>query len=86
MLPYVHIQSHGTNLNHYAGESSEILRIIFEKLNANPRIHVHRNTTAYEIGGIGPNGTFWGMLGALSDGNIDMSLNPIPMFVFWKLR
>jgi len=86
MLPYVYIRPEGSGLDRYGGESSDILRIIFEKLNSTPQIHVRHNATAFDIGGIGPNGTFWGMLSALSDGNIDISLNPIPMFIFWKLR
>lgn len=85
MQPYVHIEPDKSGLDQYAGESGEILKIVFQKLNSRPEIYV-RNITIYDIGGIGPNGTFEGMLGTLSDGRMDIILNPIPMYAYWKLR
>ncbi|EZA49886.1 hypothetical protein DMN91_011363 [Ooceraea biroi] len=85
MQPYVHIKSDKSGLDRYTGESSEILKIVSRKLNSVLQIHV-LHTSTYEIGGIGLNGTYEGMLGTLSDGRVDISLNSIPIIVSWKLR
>ncbi|XP_025160262.1 uncharacterized protein LOC112589814 [Harpegnathos saltator] len=85
MEPFLMINLTEDGLNKFAGDNSEVIKVLFRKLKASLTIEVYNGTT-YDLGGIGPNGTLWGMLAAVGDGKVDMGMNTRSLFVMWKLR
>lgn len=85
MEPYLKINRTEEGLNKLTGDNSEVIKVLFHKLKASLIILIH-NGTSYDLGGVGRNGTLWGMLTAVGDGNVDMGMNTRSLFVMWKLR
>jgi len=69
----------------FRGDSSEIIKILFNKLNANLKITILPRDV-YSLGSIGPNGTYDGLIAALSDSKVDITMNARSLFILWKVR
>lgn len=85
MQPFLKINLTEEGLDAYAGDNSEVIKVLFHKLKASLFVNIY-NGSAYDLGGIGPNGTLWGMVAAVGDGKVDMGMNTRSLFVMWKLR
>jgi len=69
----------------FRGDNSEIIKIFLNKLNASLEITIlHRDI--YSLSGIGPNGTFQGLMAPVSDNRIDIAMNTRPLLTSWKIK
>lgn len=83
--PYIKINLSLSKQERFRGDSSEIIKTLLNKLNASLEITIlHRDV--YSLGGIGPNGTYDGLLAPLSDSRADITMNARSLFVLWKIR
>jgi len=85
LVPFVKINLSLPKQEIFRGDNSEIIKILLNKLNASLEITIF-NKDAYSLGSIGPNGTFEGLMAAISDGRIDIAMNARYLFVLWKVR
>lgn len=83
--PFLRINLTAPNLEKFLGENSEIIKILLFKLGASLTI-LSYNDTPYALGGIGPNGTYEGMLAPVSDGRVDLGMNTRSLLVLWKVK
>ncbi|XP_011345772.1 uncharacterized protein LOC105284159 isoform X2 [Ooceraea biroi] len=83
--PYLNINLNASDLEKFSGDNSEIIKILLLRLGASLSIEIY-NGTIYDLGTIGPNGTLEDMLGAVSDGRVDMGMNTRSLLVLWKVR
>ncbi|XP_043527864.1 uncharacterized protein LOC122538127 isoform X1 [Frieseomelitta varia] len=83
--PHLRIDSTKTGLQRFSGDNSEILKIVFEKLNASVRVRVHTGTV-YDLGGIDSHGSIVGMMADLATGEVDMGMNARSLHNTWKIE
>ncbi|XP_078049782.1 uncharacterized protein LOC144476559 [Augochlora pura] len=82
--PHLIIDPDKTGLDRFAGDNSEIVKIVFDKLNATLNVDLH-NGTAYELGGVGSHGNMVGMLADVANGVVDMGMNVRSLHAMWKI-
>lgn len=85
MEPFVKVNLSLPDLQKFRGDNSEIIKILLVKLRANLIVYFD-NATTYSLGGIGPNGTFEGLMAPVSDGRIDVAMNTRALLALWKVR
>jgi len=85
MEPFIKINLSAPKLEKFRGDNSEIIKILLLRLKATLNIVVH-NSSIYELGGIGPNGTMVGLMAPVSDGRIDIGMNTRTLLALWKVR
>ncbi|XP_014484857.1 PREDICTED: uncharacterized protein LOC106749684 [Dinoponera quadriceps] len=85
MAPFLKINPTKEGLDKFSGENAEVIKTLFRKLKASPYIDIYNGTT-YDLGGIKPNGTLFGMLTSVGDGQVDMGMNTRSLLVLWKFR
>jgi len=85
MEPFIKINLNASDEEKYTGDNSEIIKILLFKLRASLNIALY-NGSIYDLGYVGPNGTFQGMLTAISDGRIDIGMNTRPLTALWKIK
>ena len=83
--PHLRIDSTKTGLQRFSGDNGEILKIVFEKLNASVRVRVY-NGTVYDLGGIDSHGSMVGMMADLATGEVDMGMNARSLHNTWKIE
>lgn len=85
MEPFIKVNLSLSRLDKFRGDNSEIVKIFLQKLKAHLKITLSYDTV-YTLGGIGPNGTFEGLMAPLSEGRIDIAMNTRALLTMWKLR
>ncbi|KAK1131108.1 hypothetical protein K0M31_017404 [Melipona bicolor] len=83
--PHLRIDPTKTGLQRFSGDNGEILKIVFEKLNASVRVRVY-NGTVYDLGGIDSHGRMVGMMADLATGEVDMGMNARSLHNTWKIE
>ncbi|XP_076281873.1 uncharacterized protein LOC143209712 [Lasioglossum baleicum] len=82
--PHLSIDPDKQGLDRFTGDNSEIVKIVFDKLNVTLNVDVH-NGTAYELGGVGSHGNIVGMLADVANGEVDMGMNVRSLHAMWKI-
>ncbi|KAL6437790.1 hypothetical protein ACFW04_004267 [Cataglyphis niger] len=85
MEPFIKVNLSLSRLDKFRGDNSEIVKIFLQKLKAHLMITLSHDTI-YTLGGIGPNGTFEGLMAPLSEGRVDIAMNTRALFTMWKVR
>ncbi|XP_031839747.2 uncharacterized protein LOC116430148 [Nomia melanderi] len=83
--PHLKIDLDKPGLDKFTGDNSEIVKIVFDKLNATLNVAVHNGSEAYELGGIGSDGTMVGMLADVASGQVDMGMNVRTLHAIWRI-
>ncbi|XP_033334234.2 uncharacterized protein LOC117225038 [Megalopta genalis] len=82
--PHLIVDPDKPGLDRFTGDNSEIVKIVFDKLNATLNVDLH-NGTAYELGGVGSHGNMVGMLADVANGVVDMGMNVRSLHATWKI-
>ncbi|EFN61140.1 hypothetical protein EAG_15529 [Camponotus floridanus] len=85
-LPFIKINLSLPKQEIFRGDNSEIVKIFLNKLNASLEITIFHNDDIYSLSGIGPNGTFEGLMAPVTDNRIDIAMNARPMLTLWKIK
>ncbi|XP_029170078.1 uncharacterized protein LOC114939817 [Nylanderia fulva] len=85
MEPFVKVNLSLPDKKKFRGDNSEIIQILLYKLKANLMVYIS-NDTPDQLGDIGSNGTFEGLLAPVSDGRIDVAMNARALVSLWKIR
>lgn len=85
MEPFIKVNLSLPKEDKFRGDNSEIIKILLQKLKAHLLI-ILSSESIYTLGGIGPNGTFEGLMAPLSEGRIDIAMNTRTLFSMWKVR
>ncbi|XP_017766349.1 PREDICTED: uncharacterized protein LOC108555285 [Eufriesea mexicana] len=83
--PHLHIDESKSGLEKFTGDNSEILKMVFKKLNASMNVLVYRGTV-YRLGGIDKHGIMVGMLADVASGEVDMGMNARGLYSLWKIE
>lgn len=83
--PHLQIDPTKRGLEQFSGDNSEILKIVFKKLNASLRVRVYTGSP-YSLGGIGSHGTMVGMMADLATGEVDIGMNARSLYNTWKVE
>ncbi|XP_068970968.1 uncharacterized protein [Bombus flavifrons] len=83
--PHLQIDPTKRGLEQFTGDNSEILKIVFKKLNASLRVRVYTGSP-YSLGGIGSHGTMVGMMADLATGEVDIGMNARSLYNTWKVE
>ncbi|XP_076676608.1 uncharacterized protein LOC143373326 isoform X2 [Andrena cerasifolii] len=81
--PHLRINHRRQGVEKFTGDNSEIVRLLFKKLNATVNVTVY-NGTAYDLGGVGSHGNMEGMLADVGSGKVDMGMNVRSLHAMWK--
>ncbi|KZC04357.1 hypothetical protein WN55_02719, partial [Dufourea novaeangliae] len=83
--PHVCIDPNKRGLDKFTGDNSEIVKIVFRKLNTTVNVDV-RHGTPDDLGGIDSDGIMVGMLAEIGSGNVDMGMNVRSLHAMWKIE
>ncbi|XP_076760489.1 uncharacterized protein LOC143429019 [Xylocopa sonorina] len=83
--PYLDIHPTKKGWDQFSGDNWEILKIVFQKLNATLNVNVH-NGTVYDLGGLDSEGNVVGMMGDVATGVVDMGMNARGLYAMWKVQ
>ncbi|CAK9825928.1 hypothetical protein ANTRET_LOCUS3855 [Anthophora retusa] len=83
--PHLRIDPTKSGWDRFSGDNSEIMKIVFDKLNASLNVRVH-NGTVYDLGGIDSHGNIVGMLADVANGEVDMGMNVRSLYAMWKVE
>lgn len=83
--PHLRINHRRRSVEKFTGDNSEIVRLLFKKLNATVNVTVY-NGTAYDLGGVGSHGNMEGMLADVGSGKVDMGMNARSLHAMWKVE
>ncbi|XP_043253359.1 uncharacterized protein LOC122397925 [Colletes gigas] len=82
--PHLDVHPDKPGLDMFAGDNSEIVKILFGKLNATVDVLVY-NGTESDLGGVGPDGNMMGLLADVGTGKVDMGMNARSFHAMWKV-
>ncbi|XP_070151123.1 uncharacterized protein [Polyergus mexicanus] len=85
MKPFIKVNLSLPEEDQFRGDNSEIIKVLLQKLKAYLLIILSQESI-YTLGGIGPNGTFEGLMAPLSEGRIDIAMNTRILSSMWKVR